>query len=362
MFDDVKDQNKDEGGVAKPEAAQDNNEKQHEKKDAFSEPSNEPVKEDINQRIERLSKEGGSKKGSKGIVISVILLIILAGIAGASFMYWEKISSLLGAGGEGEIACQMDAKECPDGSFVGRVAPDCEFAECTAPVKACVEEGGFIYGEASKEEREKECCAGLMALPDSINIKGECAPVADVAICINCGNGECEEGENECKCPEDCDEKNENAMKYLDKESCGTETNDQCFYIDCNNPSITMTDALFPLICEEPYDMNGVWLGQAQVTEICHNWCDEKYGEPLPNNPGTGISAGDDCMVGCAIPQEAFQSNKDKVDSDNDGLYDDEESEYGTDMNNPDSDGDGYLDGEEVKGGYNPAGDGKLIN
>ena len=28
------------------------------------------------------------------------------------------------------VACTMDAKVCPDGSFVGRVAPDCEFAKC----------------------------------------------------------------------------------------------------------------------------------------------------------------------------------------------------------------------------------------
>lgn len=29
------------------------------------------------------------------------------------------------------IACTMDAKQCPDGSYVGRVAPDCEFAPCS---------------------------------------------------------------------------------------------------------------------------------------------------------------------------------------------------------------------------------------
>lgn len=28
------------------------------------------------------------------------------------------------------VACTMDAKECPDGSYVGRIAPDCEFKEC----------------------------------------------------------------------------------------------------------------------------------------------------------------------------------------------------------------------------------------
>jgi len=42
------------------------------------------------------------------------------------------------------------------------------------------------------------------------------------------------------------------------------------------------------------------------------------------------------------------------VDSDNDGLSNSEEEQYGTDINNPDTDGDGYNDGEEVKNGYNP--------
>jgi len=50
-----------------------------------------------------------------------------------------------------------------------------------------------------------------------------------------------------------------------------------------------------------------------------------------------------------------------EVDTDKDGLFDREEVKvYLTDPNNPDSDGDGYLDGDEVKGGYNPNGPGKL--
>jgi hypothetical protein len=47
-------------------------------------------------------------------------------------------------------------------------------------------------------------------------------------------------------------------------------------------------------------------------------------------------------------------------DTDEDGLSDADEVEYGTDINNPDSDGDGYSDGSEVENGYNPAGEGKL--
>lgn len=30
----------------------------------------------------------------------------------------------------GAVACTMDAKMCPDGSYVGRTAPNCEFAPC----------------------------------------------------------------------------------------------------------------------------------------------------------------------------------------------------------------------------------------
>ncbi len=42
------------------------------------------------------------------------------------------------------------------------------------------------------------------------------------------------------------------------------------------------------------------------------------------------------------------------IDTDNDGLSDNEENLYGTDPKNPDTDGDGYSDGVEVKSGYSP--------
>jgi hypothetical protein len=42
------------------------------------------------------------------------------------------------------------------------------------------------------------------------------------------------------------------------------------------------------------------------------------------------------------------------VDSDNDGLTDDEEIEFGTDPNDPDTDNDGFYDGDEVELGYDP--------
>ena len=60
------------------------------------------------------------------------------------------------------------------------------------------------------------------------------------------------------------------------------------------------------------------------------------------------------------IFDEVLSSFKFIQDTDNDGLFDDKEVEYGCDINNPDTDGDGYSDGDEVKNGYDPTGEGKL--
>ncbi len=47
------------------------------------------------------------------------------------------------------VFCTMDAMECPDGSFVGRIAPNCEFAACPIPGIAQPE---LVYDEFFAEE------------------------------------------------------------------------------------------------------------------------------------------------------------------------------------------------------------------
>lgn len=63
----------------------------------------------------------------KGFVNILIVLLVLAG--GVYFLV-ESGKYKVESGGEENMACTMDAKMCPDGSYVGRVAPNCEFAEC----------------------------------------------------------------------------------------------------------------------------------------------------------------------------------------------------------------------------------------
>lgn len=61
--------------------------------------------------------------------------------------------------------------------------------------------------------------------------------------------------------------------------------------------------------------------------------------------------------------EKQFGTNPNKTDTDSDGLFDrDEVKVYKTDPKKPDTDSDGMTDGDEIKNGYNPNGPGKLID
>ncbi|MFH0856865.1 MAG: hypothetical protein V1860_03125 [bacterium] len=58
----------------------------------------------------------------KNILLIIFGLLILAGII---YFTWHKK-----ANAPEQVFCTHDVKLCPDGSYVGRIPPDCEFAEC----------------------------------------------------------------------------------------------------------------------------------------------------------------------------------------------------------------------------------------
>lgn len=55
------------------------------------------------------------------LIVVIALLIISSGI----YIYISNKSTDISP-----IACTMEAKLCPDGSYVGRTEPNCEFASC----------------------------------------------------------------------------------------------------------------------------------------------------------------------------------------------------------------------------------------
>jgi hypothetical protein len=83
--------------------------------------------------------------------------------------------------------------------------------------------------------------------------------------------------------------------------------------------------------------------------------------EPPPTTPVTLVDTDGDGLMD--DEENTLGTNPALVDTDGDGLNDREELRiYGTDPLNQDTDGDTYLDGDEVRNGYNPNGSGKLLN
>ncbi|HEY9480731.1 MAG TPA: hypothetical protein VIR98_00690 [Candidatus Paceibacterota bacterium] len=60
------------------------------------------------------------------IYITIVVLILL--IAGITYAYRTHEPETQGI--PPGVVCTMDAKLCPDGSYVGRQGPNCEFAQC----------------------------------------------------------------------------------------------------------------------------------------------------------------------------------------------------------------------------------------
>ncbi len=66
---------------------------------------------------------------------AIITILILGAVAGLLYFYWFDWRSAETRGDE-NVFCTLDAKLCPDGSYVGRVPPTCEFAMCPNPTNA----------------------------------------------------------------------------------------------------------------------------------------------------------------------------------------------------------------------------------
>lgn len=61
----------------------------------------------------------------KGFILPlIIVVVVIALLGGACYFVYQNYSM------PKQVACTLEAKICPDGSFVGRTGPNCEFAQC----------------------------------------------------------------------------------------------------------------------------------------------------------------------------------------------------------------------------------------
>lgn len=66
-----------------------------------------------------------SAMSMRKLLITLAALVVLGG----AVSYFWGTGNPPAWGGSG-VACTMDAKQCPDGSYVGRTGPSCEFTQC----------------------------------------------------------------------------------------------------------------------------------------------------------------------------------------------------------------------------------------
>ena len=95
----------------------------------------------------------------KFLIILIVLVVLVGGWFGLRFLI----------GGEEPIACTMEAKLCPDDSYVGRVPPNCDFAAC--PETKTIKLYYYNY-EIDKDEFGNTACSrnGLMPVERKIPI------------------------------------------------------------------------------------------------------------------------------------------------------------------------------------------------
>lgn len=75
--------------------------------------------------------------GNKAIVLAIVAVVFIAG--GILYIYNPTPTEV--GDTKGGVVCTMEAKLCPDGSYVGRSGPNCEFAPCPIPPGTKMEDG-----------------------------------------------------------------------------------------------------------------------------------------------------------------------------------------------------------------------------
>jgi hypothetical protein len=85
----------------------------------------------------------------KPTLILIAALLVVGGVAGVA--YFSQTSPTT-------IACTQEAKQCPDGSYVGRVGPKCEFAACPSPQETGILKGSMTIGPICPVEQVGHPC------------------------------------------------------------------------------------------------------------------------------------------------------------------------------------------------------------
>lgn len=78
---------------------------------------------------------------------TAFITVLIIALVALGYIFYTRDNSSTGIvpsrNGDETTVCTMDAKLCPDGSYVGRQGPNCEFVEC--PTSTSVKTDVKVY-------------------------------------------------------------------------------------------------------------------------------------------------------------------------------------------------------------------------
>lgn len=125
--------------------------------------------------------------------------------------------------GEEKVGCTLEAKLCPDGSAVGRVGPNCEFAPCPGEEPAV---------DDAQDACRVTCTTDVKECPDGSSV-GRVAPDCAFAPCSN----------DDVACPEDA--------KLCPDGSAVVRVGPECEFAPCPNEESQMACTMDAKLCPD---------------------------------------------------------------------------------------------------------------
>jgi hypothetical protein len=121
---------------------------------------------------------------------------------------------------------------------------------------------------------EKNCCAGLVEIEAAEQYGDVCAVGAGVMLCSDCGNGICEQWENNCNCQEDCPYNDcidsDGGKDYYEK---GTTYNENIVYVDSCTKCTANSEGSSSTTCFSVIEYYCSSQGIDSVTYVCPDQC-----------------------------------------------------------------------------------------
>jgi len=114
-------------------------------------------------------------------VLVLIFIIVVFIFGGLLYIYNPDPVKFTNPAEKPSVACTQEVMLCPDGTYVGRSGPNCEFESCTIPPNAIFEDGTLLEGEENHGD-PVACTLEAKLCPDGSYV-GRIGPNCEFAPC-----------------------------------------------------------------------------------------------------------------------------------------------------------------------------------